>query len=178
MGVLMRGLNAMRGCVVVASSVGLLVGLSGCASFIEANVSAFQDLGPSDQRARIAVAPWREQMKDSLEFRTYAAQVEARLRAKGFNVVPLSARPELVAFLDFGIDDGRQVAQSYAIPQYGVTAYSSSYTTGTITSYGPGYGSYSATTTHIPQYGITGYTTRASRRERNTEDSSTWISFA
>ena len=153
----------MRYTILVLCTVASLFALSGC-SFIRVNVSAFQELTPQDRTARIGVAAWREQMKDSLEFRTYAARVETHLRTKGFNVVPLKERPELIAFLDFGIDDGREVAESYVVPQYGVTGYSSSFTTGTITSYGGGYGTYSGMTTYTPRYGVTGYTTGVKTR--------------
>jgi len=145
--------NVLGSCLVL-----VLLTLSGCTS-IRTSVTAFSVLGPSDTRQRIAVLPWRERMKDSLEFKTYVTQVETHLRAKGFTVVSLQERPELIAFLDFGIDDGTQVAEAYTIPQYGVTGYSSAFTTGTITSYGSGFGTYQGTTTYTPQYGVTGYST-------------------
>ena len=54
--------------------------------------------------------------------------------------------------------DPQEHQYSYSIPTWGQTGVSSSYTTGTISSYG-GYGSYSGTTTYTPAYGITGSTT-------------------
>jgi hypothetical protein len=108
--------------------------LAGCAGHrISGEVTAFHELSPSPGET-IAVLPWRQQKKDSLEFKSYATVVEQQLSAKGYSVVPLDSKPALVAFLDYGIDDGQQVMSSYAIPHYGVTGYGSSYTTGTVTS--------------------------------------------
>jgi len=60
-------------------------------------------------------------------------------------------------FMFYGIDDGKQVVSSY--PIFGQTGTSSSYTTGTITSYG-NTASYSGTTYQTPTYGVVGSGTR------------------
>lgn len=60
-------------------------------------------------------------------------------------------------FLVYGIGDPQKHQYSYSVPTFGQTGVSSSYTTGTVSSYG-GYGSYSGTTTYTPTYGVTGST--------------------
>lgn len=149
--------------LLAASALAATIAIAGCATpQIEANVSTFHEISPNDHSdKRIAVVPWREEMKNSLEFKNYAALLESRLREKGFTVVSLFEGPELIGFLDFGIDSGREVISTYSVPHWGVTGYSSAYTTGTVTSYG-GMGTYSGTTTLAPQYGVTGYSTGAS----------------
>ena len=56
-------------------------------------------------------------------------------------------------FMFYGIDDGKQVVSSY--PIFGQTGTSSSYTTGTVTSYG-NTATYRGTTNKTPTYGVVG----------------------
>jgi hypothetical protein len=127
----------------------------GACAQIQANVTAFHEMGPPSGES-IAVVPWKEEKTGSLEFKTYAEHVAQQLSARGFRVVPIQQKPQLIAFLDYGIDDGREVLSSYSVPQYGVTGYSASQTTGTVTSYG-NMANISSNTTYTPQYGVTGY---------------------
>ena len=60
---------------------------------------------------------------------------------------------DVVMFFSYGIDSGKEVVSSY--PIFGQTGTSSSYTSGTVTSYG-NYATYSGTTYNTPTYGVVG----------------------
>lgn len=134
--------------------------LAGCqTNQVKSDVSAFSALRAEDAGKRVFIAPYEEADGNSLEWQTYAAMMADKIRAKGYQIAENADAADLVAFLGYAIDSGRDVTSTYSVPQWGVTGYSSSRTTGTVTSYGGGYGTYSGTTTHTPQYGVTGYST-------------------
>lgn len=143
-------------CIILAAAVSL-VGCAGLGQRIESTVTVFHQLPSSVlPTGTYAVVPWREADSNNLEFQAYAEQVRARLVSYGAQVVPAGQPAKYAVFLEFGIDDGRTVSSSYAIPQWGVTGSTSSNTTGTITRVGST--SYvNATTTSTPTYGVTGY---------------------
>ncbi|SVD14279.1 uncharacterized protein METZ01_LOCUS367133 [marine metagenome] len=78
---------------------------------------------------------------------------------EGFVVISVNseAPARLTALLNYGINDGQTVTESYSVPIWGQTGVGSSTTTGSINMYG-NYGSYSGTTFYTPTYGITGFT--------------------
>lgn len=130
--------------------------LSGCAT-LRSDITEFHSLPPQAESLSYTVLPARKELNGSLEFETYAEQVRRGMRAKGFRVVEPGAPADLIAFLDYGIDRGRQEVSTYSIPQWGVKGYSGARTTGTVSTYGNT--SYlNATTTATPIYGVTGYT--------------------
>jgi hypothetical protein len=90
-----------------------------------------------------------------LEFDEYSAYVHRALKKKGFNrSLDGIDGAKIAIFMDYGISEPKTYQESYSIPQWGKTGVSSSYTSGTISSYG----SYSGTTSYTPTYGVTGYT--------------------
>lgn len=134
----------------------LLVGCAGMGPAINTHTTVFHRLNDVSLQDTYTVVPWNKELNGSLEFGQYAEQVSAVLKARGFNVVSPGQPAKYAVFLDYGIDDGRTVSQSYSIPQFGVTGSSGSTTTGTINTYGST--SYlNATTTKTPTYGVTGY---------------------
>lgn len=134
----------------------LVAALAGCGTLgLQTNVSSFHELGGANGQT-IAVVPWRKELSGSLEFASYARQVEGHLRKAGYTIVDAGRGPDLIAFLDYGIDDGRNISRSYVIPQFGVTGYSSANTYGTVSTYGST-STFSGTTSYTPQYGVTGY---------------------
>lgn len=98
---------------------------------------------------------------NDIQFREYAAYVHRAMKSKGFIPTEKVEEADLAVFLSYGIGNPEEHKYSYSLPVWGQTGVSSSYTTGTITSYG-GFGTYSGTTTYTPSYGITGYTTGTS----------------
>lgn len=133
--------------------------LSGCVARVKSDVSAFSAMEASDQGAAVYIAPYDDAQGNSLEWKTYADLMAGQLRAKGFKVAPSPDHADLLAFFGYAIDNGSQVTSTYSVPNWGVTGYSSGYTSGTYTSTGSGYGTYSGTTYLQPEYGITGYST-------------------
>ncbi|UCH73290.1 MAG: DUF4136 domain-containing protein [Rhodospirillales bacterium] len=137
----------------------LLAAVTGCSvtPTVVSQVESYSAL-PKDYAAqRIAVRPFDEAIADSLEFQSLKAQLEARLRGVGFSVVALDEPHQYIAFFGYGIDQGREVLQTYSVPQYGITGYSSARATTTVSKEGDRR-TYTSTTTYTPEYGFTGYT--------------------
>lgn len=130
--------------------------LVGCAQLIRSQISIFHEL-PRGATPTYAFLQFKEQ-EGSLEHKTYENHIRQQLVAKGYREVPLE-NAEVVVFIQYGIDTGRQIVYSY--PIIGQTGVTSSYTTGTIQSYGGGYATYSGSTFHTPVYGVVGAGTRS-----------------
>lgn len=144
----------MRFAVILASLV-----LAGCATMqpgVQTRTTVFHRMSEVSLQDTFAVLPWRKELDGSLEFGQYADQMAAILRQRGFNVVKQGESARYAVFLDYGIDDGRTVSQSYSIPQWGVTGSSGSTTTGTVSQIG-NTAYVRANTVSTPTYGITGY---------------------
>jgi hypothetical protein len=141
----------MRKCIVVLLALAFL---SGCQT-VSTAVQAFAGPSPPVPGETIAVIPMAEPGQASLEQQSWVPLVEAQLVKRGFAIVPAGAaqQPDLLAIVDMSIDGGRDVMRSYAIPQYGVTGYSTT-TIGGVT-------------TVTPQHGITGYTSGVTSRRQH-----------
>lgn len=125
--------------------------LSGCTRLIQSDISVFHEIPPTFTGATYAAIPFKEQ-EGSLEHKTYEQVVKRELNGKGFKEVPIESA-EIVIFMSYGIDTGREVVESY--PIIGQSGVSSSHTSGKLYSYG-GYGTYSGKTTYTPTYGVVG----------------------
>lgn len=136
----------------------LLAALAGCETTptIVSQVESYSALPGTYAGETIAVRPFDEAIADSLEFKALKAQLEERLRRVGFAVVEPGQEPRYVAYFGYGIDQGREVQQSYSVPEYGITGYSSARTTTTVTGQGDTR-TITSTTTYTPDYGVTGY---------------------
>jgi len=134
------------------------IGTSACekAPYLVGQLQSFSDLPVNWQSKTVGIAPYQGQDAKRLEWRSYAKLLEAKFRERGLRTVSgESQKPDYIAFLGYGIDNGSTVTQSYSIPQWGVTGYSGGYTSG----YVDAFGNYSGTTTLTPVYGVTGYST-------------------
>lgn len=125
--------------------------LSGCTTLIETKVSAFHELVQPLSGVTYALVPTKEQ-EGSLEFQSYAKIVKSELEKRGLTEAPFN-QAKYAIFMFYGSSDGKQVISSY--PIFGQTGTRSSYTTGTVTSYG-NTASYSGTTYKTPTYGVVG----------------------
>lgn len=137
-----------------------LLGLAlvgGCGTMVQSNVSVFHELPAAAPAGEVKVflSPARDAMANSLEYQSYARAIGEEFAKRGYAVVDKVGESNMLALIDYGIDDGRDVVSSRAVPQYGVTGYNS-FTSGTVTNYG-GMSSINATTTRTPTYGLTGY---------------------
>ena len=131
----------------IALSTVLLVS---CSTPYRASVSTFHTL---DGRPlpTFALVPYPDQ-EGSLEYRTYAETVRAKLIERGFREAP-SEQAAVTVFLRYRVDDGRQITTSSQV--WGPTGTASSYTTASASTYG-GTASGQATTTNTPRWGPVG----------------------
>lgn len=121
-------------------------------SQVETQVDAYSSI-PADLAPRtVFIAPYEQADAESLEWRTNAGILGGILNEKGYQVVSRPQDARLLASFTYLVSEGDVVQTSYAIPQYGVTGYSGSTTSGTV--YG---NSYTANTTYRNTYGVTGY---------------------
>jgi len=99
------------------------IAVTGCAGLrpkaLNVSMKSFNEIPASEELGPIAILPIREEVRYSLEFRSYIAVVEDALRRRGVTVVALLEHPRLVGFLDTGIDNGQPVVSMYAIPRDG-----------------------------------------------------------
>jgi hypothetical protein len=137
--------KAMR--IFVYLLAGLLVG---CVT-VQSRVTSFHTLPTSVKGITFSVVPFEGQ-QGSAEFRTYQNRIKAELAARGFVPSPID-QAQYAVFLQYAIDDGREVSYSY--PIFGQTGISSAQTYGTVNAYG-NMATYSGTTTYTPTYGVVG----------------------
>lgn len=98
-----------------------------------------------------------------MQFKEYASYVRRALIKQGFAPAESFESANVAIFLVYGIGDPQQEQYSYSVPTWGQTGVSSSYTTGTINTYGS-FSSYTGTTTYTPTYGVTGSRTHTGTR--------------
>lgn len=127
--------------------------LAGCETMggltpnVTSKVEVFHQLKPSVVLT-YNLMPFKEQ-ESKLEYATYAQKIKEQLDAKGF-VEATSDKADVIVFIEYGIDDGREVISSY--PIWGQTGVASSTTYGNINANG----NYSGTTFNTPRFGVVG----------------------
>lgn len=94
---------------------------------------------------------------DQLQYIEYSRYIKRALEKKGYQIAGDMNEAEMVVFFEYGISEPKERVYSYSTPVWGQTGVSSSYTTGTIQTFGNKMALYSGTTTHTPTYGIKGY---------------------
>ncbi|WP_300037274.1 hypothetical protein [uncultured Roseobacter sp.] len=134
-------------------SVLFAVALAGCTT-VRTDVEAYSTISEIEQVGKVFIAPYNREDASSLQWLTNAGIFRSVLEEKGIAIAERRSEASSIAYLGFAVDEGETVQSTYSIPQYGVTGYSGSQTTGSI--YGS---SYSANTTYTPTYGVTGYST-------------------
>ena len=134
-----------------------LISISGCQSLAEKNpvlkgeLTVFHDLPSDFKPPTIAIVPWHQSQKGSLEFKNYAAILKDRIEKLGFTVIDHSKKPELLLFFDYGDDMGKEMTETYTVPDFGMIGYSG-YSLNSWSMY-PG----------LPMYGYRGYQTRTNK---------------
>ena len=137
-----------------------LVMLSGCAvaPVVHVQVSNFSNLTIPLSNQTISVVGFPEEINSSLEFQSYRQKFERKLIEAGFSLAsPDNA--DFVAFISYGIDTGSEKTELISTPVYGQTGGGTTYTSGTVSLYGGGYGSYSGTSYTMPTFGVVGSST-------------------
>jgi len=130
----------------------LLFPLIGCGTMLKGQVTQFHELSPGPKRFVLVLA---QEQQGSLEFRSYAGLIRSELLSRGWQEVA-GADADVAVFFQAQISQGRSVAFSY--PILGTVPTGSSYTTGTVFSYG-NTATINATTTQGTTVGVTGYGT-------------------
>lgn len=87
--------------------------LSGCASTIKSNVTAFHEW-PANLTDKSYVFERTKEQNDSLEYRSYENLVRAELNRLGFTEAPAGTKPALKASLRYSIR-GRDVREVYPV---------------------------------------------------------------
>ncbi|APT48416.1 hypothetical protein BSA145_21360 (plasmid) [Bacillus safensis] len=130
--------------------------LSACGTTIQAQVQSFtagEQIAPGET---VFVLPGVPPQQQTLETQSWVALAQQEFRKRGYIVTNDPNRATLKAAISLGIDNGRDVTSTFAVPQFGVTGYSGAQTFGTMNSFG-NTATYSSNTTLTPQYGVTGY---------------------
>ena len=139
----------------------LVVSISGCTTppgFVIANISSFSELPKVLVGKSIHLLAHPEEKNDTLEWKSYRKIFESGFRKSGFTITEL-ASADYVAFISYGIDSGKITQDTVTTPVYGSTGGGNTYHSGTVSSYGGGYGSYSGTSYSMPTYGVVGSST-------------------
>ncbi|SIN64210.1 hypothetical protein SAMN02745824_1360 [Parasphingorhabdus marina DSM 22363] len=131
---------------------------------VQSNISQFHSLESVPATATFSVVSWRPELDRSLEFRSYARRLTTIMREAGLRVVAPGQPADYIAYLDYGIDDGRPVTYTYNVPQWGMT-YNAQTTSTVVDETRPGQQVINSTVRGTdPTYGITGYTQEVRNR--------------
>jgi len=126
-----------------------VAGLVGCAPItVTTTVTSFHtpDYAPT---GTITVVAASEEMAASLEYAHYKPLLETKFRSVGYGIESDPLKAKYIAFLSYGIDDGKN--HTVSTPVFGVTGGGSTTTTGYV-----GATSFSATRYSMPSFGVVG----------------------
>ena len=133
--------------------LGLLVAAGGATAYVRSDVSIFHELPPAAASAlKYSAMPLKAQ-EGSLEHKFYEGLVKAELGKLGYVETPADAA-DVIVFLEYGIDDGKQVVSSY--PIIAQVGGGTGFTSGTLRNSSGRYVTYSGLVTHTPTYEVVG----------------------
>lgn len=113
-------------------------------------------VGTDSPKAKYKLLPGNKDVDENdLQFKEYANYVHRAMSYRGFISEEDMNKADIAVFLVYGIGEPVVNVESYTIPTWGQTGYSSAYTTGSVNADG-NTANYSQNTTLTPQYGITG----------------------
>lgn len=135
----------------------VLLLFSGCAKYVETDISVFHELKPPLSGMTYALVPSDEQA-ESLEFQSYATMLKSQLSKYGMIERPY-ATAKYAVYLSYGVEGGKQIISSY--PVYGQTGLSASFATRRIVTR-DNRSSLVGVTYYTPMYGMVGTETRSS----------------
>jgi len=130
----------------------MALSLTGCASFVRTSSTTFQGQ-QHFERGSIIVLPFDKSQEGSLEFQSVSNYLHKKLAEHGYTPVKAVNQTTFVAYITYGIDNGKTTMSS--VPLYGQTGGGTSYSSGTISS-GTRTANFSGTTTTMPTYGVVG----------------------
>lgn len=127
--------------------------ITGCSPRVQVSINSIGN-NPHEYQSYILLSGMKNSNPDDLQYKEYAGYIHKVLQEKGFKETDFG-KADMVVFLYYGISDPINEQYSYSMPVYGQTGVSSSYTTGTLNTFG-NMATYSGTTTYTPTYGIVG----------------------
>lgn len=148
----------MRKYPIIGTFMCLLMFFGGCGATYRVQVDSISASNSSNMRSYVLLPGNDDTTPSDLQFMEFGKYIKHVLSSKGYVEADDFNEADLAIFLAYGIGDPQEHQYTYNLPVWGETGVSSSYTHGTLYSYG-NYGTYSGTTTYTPSYGITGYTT-------------------
>lgn len=132
-------------------TLGVALLLVACAH-VETTTATYHGANHSD-RGIVRVDPINKEQASSLEFKAVSDYLGKKLEAAGYLNVPSSSETEFVAYITYGIDDGKTTSST--VPIFGQTGGGATYSSGTVMT-NKGFGSYSGTSYTMPTYGVVG----------------------
>lgn len=148
---MLQGMKASALTMVVAA-----LSLSNCGPApVVSQVQAFSSTDAPEPPERVFIFPAVKPGSETLENQTWVRMAEEEFRVRGFVPVKDPRQADLYAGVFLAMNGARDITQSYAVAEWGVTGYSGGYTTGTIQGFGS-MATYQGNTTLTPTYGITG----------------------
>jgi hypothetical protein len=130
----------LRGVKLAAAPLALL-GLAGCATGFNADVSRFASRLPAPQGQTFTVVADDPALAGGLEFSQYASRVADHMASLGYRPVNSTQGADLIVHFDYGVDQGRERVRSTGMGYgYRDPFYSSWYSYRPVvfgTSYGP-----------------------------------------
>jgi hypothetical protein len=138
----------------LVSGLLLLSGLSGCTPVVTSTTAFF--VPEYKSAGTIIIVAAVGEVNNSLEFAHYRSRFEQRLASNGYTIVANPSEARYVAFVAYGIDEGKTAVVS--TPIFGQTGGGTTYSSGT--AYGSGGSvSYSGSSYTMPTYGVVGSST-------------------
>jgi hypothetical protein len=137
--------------------------ISGCAAFIPRVISTVTTFSTSvmaiPEGRTLFVSTSSTEQENNLEFEFYKEKLETKYSSKGFRIVQDPSSAQMIVFMSYGIDDGKNISAAYSIPQWGKLSGGTTYTQGNVGGY-----SYTSSSYSMPEYGVTGYVSGTSNR--------------
>ena len=115
--------------IYILSSLAAILSIGGCQHLAEKNptlkaeLTVFHEIPSDFKPSTIAIVPWHQSQKNSLEFKNYAAILKDRIEKLGFTVIDHQKKPELLLFFDYGDDNGKEMTETYSVPDFGMIGY-------------------------------------------------------
>lgn len=135
--------------------------LTGCSPRVQVSINSIGNQ-PQHYQSYTLMSGMKNINPDDLQHQEYVRYINKALQSKGLKPTTF-ADADMVIFLYYGISEPSQENYNYSMPVYGQTGVSSSYTSGTINSFG-NMATYSGTTTYTPTYGVVGSQTYSGTR--------------
>jgi len=128
--------------------------ISNCAPRYTVNVDSIGS-GVSDGVKYFLISGKKREPSDNLKYNEFSSYIHRALQQKGYVKSSSVNGADICVMINYIMSSPRSYDYNYSTPVYGQTGVSSSYTNGSLNTYGNS-AAYSGTTTYTPTYGIVG----------------------